>query len=77
MTALDHLPRPEQAGALAALMQGGGYLIAVFGPFAMALLHGWSESFGSGAVMHLACIAVTALLYAGFARPLRGRDEGG
>ena len=51
VTALDPLQRPEQAGALAALMQGGGFLIAAFGPFAMALLHGRSESFGSGAVM--------------------------
>lgn len=66
VTALDHLPRPEQAGALAALMQGGGFLIAAFGPFAMALLHGWTGGFAGGWVMHLACVAATALLYRRF-----------
>lgn len=32
ITSLDHLPKPEEAGALAAMMQGGGFLIAALGP---------------------------------------------
>lgn len=63
VTALDHLPRPEEAGALTALMQGGGFLLAALAPLAMALLHGWTGSFASGWVMHLVFIAVTFFLY--------------
>ena len=66
VTALDHLPRPEQAGALAALMQGGGFLIAAIGPYAMALLHDWTGGIAAGWVMHLGCVLVTALLYLRF-----------
>lgn len=63
VTALDHLPRPEQAGALAALMQGGGFLIAALGPYAMAVLHDWTGGFSAGWALHLACVLVTAVLY--------------
>jgi len=66
VTALDHLPRPEQAGALAALMQGGGFLIAAIGPYAVALLHGWTGGFAAGWALHLGCVLVTALLYLRF-----------
>ncbi|MGH7005350.1 MAG: MFS transporter, partial [Alphaproteobacteria bacterium] len=63
VAALDHLPRPEQAGALTALMQGGGFLIAGLAPLATAMLHDWSGSFASGWMMHLACILITLPLY--------------
>lgn len=63
VTALDHLPRPEQAGALAALMQGGGFLIAALGPYAMAVLHDWTGGFSAGWALHLVCVLVTAVLY--------------
>ena len=66
VTALDHLPRPEQAGALAALMQGGGFLVAAIGRYAMALLHDLTGSFAAGWVLHLGCVLVTALLYLRF-----------
>lgn len=66
VTALDHLPSPEQAGALAALMQGGGFLIAATGPYAMALLHDWTGGFAAGWYLHLCCVLVTALLYLRF-----------
>ena len=33
---LDHLPDPAQAGALSALMQGSGFLLAALAPWAMA-----------------------------------------
>ncbi len=32
IAALDHVPHPLHAGALSALMQGGGFIIASFGP---------------------------------------------
>ncbi len=66
VTALDHLPHPEQAGALAALMQGGGFLIAAVGPYAVALLHDWTGGFSAGWLLHLGCVLVTALLYLRF-----------
>lgn len=66
VTALDHLPRPEQAGALAALMQGGGFLIAALGPYAMALLYDWTGGFAAGWALHLGCVLATALLYLRF-----------
>ncbi|MEW9613981.1 hypothetical protein AB3G45_09145 [Shinella sp. S4-D37] len=66
VTALDHLPRPEQAGALAALMQGGGFLIAALGSYAMALLHDWTGGFAAGWALHLGCVLATALLYLRF-----------
>jgi CP family cyanate transporter-like MFS transporter len=63
VTALDHLPRPEQAGALAALMQGGGFLIAALAPLATALLHGWTGGFAAGWMLHLGFVAITGALY--------------
>ncbi|MCV9997098.1 cyanate transporter [Pararhizobium sp. YC-54] len=66
VTALDHLPRPEQAGALTALMQGGGFLIAAAGPYSMALLHSVTGGFAAGWVMHLTCLAIAALFYLRF-----------
>ncbi|WP_395024244.1 cyanate transporter [Comamonas odontotermitis] len=65
--ALDHLPRPTQAGALNALMQGGGFVLAALAPLVMAQLHHWSGSWTSGwlyqAGMALA-VAVLALRFA-------------
>ncbi len=66
ITALDHLPRPEQAGVLVALMQGGGFLIASLGPFATALLHQLTGSFAAGWIMHLVCVAAVSCLYLRF-----------
>lgn len=64
---LDHLPDPAQAGALSALMQGGGFLLAAVAPWVMATLHGVSGNFGSGWLMHLACVAVVTVLTVRFA----------
>lgn len=64
---LDHLPDPAQAGALSALMQGGGFLLAALAPWVIAVLHGASGSFASGWLAHLGCVAVVALLTVGFA----------
>lgn len=59
---LDHLPDPAQAGALSALMQGGGFLLAALAPWAVAALHGASGGFAAGWLAHLACVALVALL---------------
>lgn len=66
ITSLDHLPRPEEAGALAAMMQGGGFLIAALGPLATAFLHGLTGSFASGWIMHLVLVASICPLYLRF-----------
>lgn len=64
---LDHLVDPTQAGALSALMQGGGFLLAAIAPWMMATLHGASGSFGTGWLTHLACVALVAVLTVRFA----------
>jgi CP family cyanate transporter-like MFS transporter len=66
VTALDHLPHPEQAGALAALMQGGGFLLASVPPLLLAVLHDWTGSYSAGWILHIGCVAVTAVLYLRF-----------
>ena len=66
VTALDHLPRPQEAGVLVALMQGGGFLIASLGPFATAFLHDISGSFAPGWTLHLACVVGVFFLYMRF-----------
>ena len=45
IVALDHLPNPEQAGALTAFMQGGGFLIAATAPWLIAFLHDLTGGF--------------------------------
>ncbi len=64
---LDHLPDPAQAGALSALMQGGGFLLAALAPWALAALHGASGGFAAGWLAHMACVALVALLTAQWA----------
>ena len=64
---LDHLPDPTQAGSLSALMQGGGFFLAALAPWMMAILHGANGSFGTGWLVHLACVALVAVLTVRFA----------
>lgn len=63
IVALDHLPDPAQAGALSALMQGGGFLITALPPWIVAVLHDATGSFAAGWLLHLACAIVVAALY--------------
>lgn len=75
IVALDHLPDPAEAGALSALMQGGGFLIAALPPWIVAVLHDLTGGFSAGWLLHLACAIVVAVLYrrmepAGYARAL-------
>ncbi|OHV87813.1 cyanate transporter [Mesorhizobium sp. ORS 3428] len=62
IVALEHLPEPAAAGALSALMQGGGFLIAAIPPWIVAVLHDMTGSFTPGWLLHLACIAVVMVL---------------
>lgn len=62
LVALDHLPDPAGAGALAALMQGGGFLLAAVPPWILALLHEARGSFAAGWQLHLGAVALVGLL---------------
>ncbi len=64
---LDHLPDPAQAGALSALMQGGGFMLAAVAPWVMATLHGASGSFATGWLVQLGCVVLVAALTVRFA----------
>lgn len=52
-----------QAGALSALMQGSGFLVAAIPPWIAAVLHDRTGSFLAGWMLHLICIAAVAALY--------------
>lgn len=83
IVALDHLPDPAQAGALSALMQGGGFLIAALPPWIVAMLRESLGGFAAGWLLHLGCVAAVALLfwriapagYAGAMRPPAARPR--
>lgn len=62
IVALEHLPGPAEAGALAALMQGGGFLIAAIPPWIVAVLHDLTGTFRAGWLLHLACVAIVTVL---------------
>lgn len=62
IVALDHLPGPAEAGTLAALMQGGGFLLAALPPWVLALLHDLTGSFTAGWALHLAAVLVVSVL---------------
>jgi len=67
IVALDHLPDPAQAGALAALMQGGGFIIAAVPAWLVAALHDLTSSYTAGWLWHLACASLVAILTQRFA----------
>ena len=62
VVALDHLPHPTQAGALNALMQGGGFLIAALAPYVIARLHQFTGGFGAGWLAQMAAVLVVCVL---------------
>ncbi|WP_257545434.1 cyanate transporter [Sphingopyxis sp. DBS4] len=75
IVALDHLADAADAGALSALMQGGGFLLAALPPWIVAALHDRTGGFVAGWLLHLGCIAVVAVLIArlapgGYARAM-------
>lgn len=63
IVALDHLADPAEAGALSALMQGGGFMITALPPWIVAILHDLTGSFVAGWLMHLTCVVIVAALY--------------
>lgn len=62
VVALEHLHDPAQAGALSALMQGGGFLLAALPPWIVAILHDLTGSFTVGWLLHLGCVAIVLVL---------------
>lgn len=62
VVALDHLARPDQAGALSAFMLGGGFIIAAIAPWLIALLHQITGSFTSGWLAQLAGVILLLAL---------------
>lgn len=64
VVALDHLPSPAQAGALNALMQGGGFILASTAPWVIAQLHASTGSFRAGWIYQLCAVLVVCVLTA-------------
>ena len=64
---LDHFPDAGRAGALSALVQGGGFLLTALPPLIVSGLHDMTGGFEAGWKWHLFAIAVAALLAARFA----------
>ncbi|HVX37771.1 MAG TPA: cyanate transporter [Hyphomicrobium sp.] len=62
IVALDHLSDPAEAGALSALMQGGGFLLAAIPPWIVAVLHDLTGGFLAGWLLHLASVVVVIAL---------------
>lgn len=60
--ALEHLPDPVQAGTLAALMQGGGFILAAVAPWWVAVLHEGTGSYLAGWLWHLGCALLVMCL---------------
>lgn len=67
IVALDHIDNPANAGALSALMQGGGFLISAIPPWIVALLRDAGGSFTAGWLMHMACAVLAGLMALRFA----------
>ncbi|WP_354686963.1 cyanate transporter [Cupriavidus necator] len=62
VVALDHLPDPHSAGALSALMQGGGFLLAALAPWITAMLREHTGGFAAGWGYHMGCAALVGVL---------------
>jgi CP family cyanate transporter-like MFS transporter len=80
VVALDHFRDPVPAGALSALMQGGGFLLAACPPLIVSTLHDWTGGFSAGWTWQIACIAVAVILTMrlapkGYAAAMRGAPK--
>lgn len=62
VVALDHLAVPAHAGALSALMQGGGFLIAAIPPWIVAVLHDLTGGYQAGWMLHLTNVIIVMVL---------------
>lgn len=63
IVALDHIPDPAQAGTLSALMQGGGFIIAAFGPLVAVWLRQNDGSFTYAWAFHAILVVLTMGLF--------------
>jgi len=66
VVALDHLRHPMQAGALSALMQGGGFMLTAVAPWAMARLHETTGGYRAGWLAQCGAVLLVALLVTRF-----------
>ncbi len=66
VVALDHLHHPLQAGALNALMQGGGFMLTAAAPWVMARLHQATGGYQAGWLAQFGAVLVVALVVARF-----------
>lgn len=62
IVALDHFDEPIHAGALSALMQGGGFLLAAIPPWIIAILHDLTGAYKAGWLFHLASVILVVIL---------------
>lgn len=62
IVALDHFDEPIYAGALSALMQGGGFLLAAIPPWIIAILHDLTGAYKAGWLFHLASVILVVIL---------------
>lgn len=66
IVALEHVSDVGKANALAALMQGGGFMIAALCPLVFTWMVQLFGSFAAGWWMHLVLLAIVFLIYLGF-----------
>ncbi|MEI1685238.1 cyanate transporter [Acinetobacter baumannii] len=62
IVALDHFEEPNNAGALSALMQGGGFLLAAIPPWFVAALHDFTGTYKTGWIFHLCSVILVIVL---------------
>lgn len=73
IVALDHFEEPAHAGALSALMQGGGFLLAAIPPWLVAALHDFTGTYQAGWTFHLCSVILVAVLVGRLAPKSYGR----
>ncbi|MDQ9028019.1 cyanate transporter [Acinetobacter nosocomialis] len=62
IVALDHFEEPSNAGALSALMQGGGFLLAAIPPWLVAALHDFTGTYKAGWIFHICSVILVIVL---------------
>ena len=62
VVALEHMSDPLQAGALSAIMQGGGFLLAALPPLIVSVLYEQTGSFSTGWKWHMISIVIVGIL---------------
>jgi len=73
IVALDHFEEPAHAGALSALMQGGGFLLAAIPPWLVAALHDFTGTYQAGWIFHLFSVILVVVFVMRLAPKSYGR----